>query len=60
MKTDPYIPHVVVQGKEIPMDDVEFLDIEEDFCTGRDIVTFNHNGKTCQSFVVIRPNPDIY
>ena len=60
MKNDPYISYVIVKGEEIPLDDVEFLDISEEPWTGRDLVKFKHNGEMLESFVVIRPNPDIY
>ena len=42
--------YVYVNGEKIDMDRVEFLNIEED-ASGRDLVTFNYEGKEYQSFV---------
>jgi hypothetical protein len=44
---------VIVDGDFVPVDAVEFLNIEEDI-TGRDLMTFIYKGKTLQSFIVIR------
>ena len=50
-----YLPEeiscVIVNGQEIPVDNIEFLDISEDI-TGRDLMTFMHNGEKRQSYVV--------
>ena len=48
-----YDSYVLVNGEEILLDDVEFLNIEEDM-SGRDLVTFTHNGETKKSFVIQR------
>ena len=45
------VAHVFVNGSPVPVDQVEFLDIEEDF-TGRDIMTFVYEGKECRSHIV--------
>ena len=41
---------VVVDGKHIPVDEVHFLDIAEDFL-GHDVMTFIYNGKQYTSNV---------
>jgi len=50
-----YLPEeiscVIVNGQEIPVDNIEFLDISEDI-TGRDLMTFMYNGEKRQSYVV--------
>jgi len=50
-----YLPEeiscVIVNGQDIPVDNVEFLDISEDI-TGRDLMTFMYNGEKRQSYVV--------
>lgn len=46
--------YVSVDGQDIPSDSVEFLDIEEDGLTGRDLMTFNYKGKKYQSLVFIK------
>ena len=43
-------PYVIVDGEYVHMDDVEFLNIEEDI-SGRDLVTFKYKGKEYQSYV---------
>jgi hypothetical protein len=48
-----YDSYVLVNGEEILLDDVEFLNIEEDV-SGRDLVTFTYNGETKKSFVIQR------
>lgn len=48
------VPHVYVQEKWIPTDQVEFLDISEDF-QGFDLMTFLYNGKEYQSRITSRP-----
>ena len=42
--------YVIVDGKEVLVDDTEFLDIEEDI-HGRDCITFIYNGQTHKSLV---------
>ena len=44
---------VFVSGVQVPLDEVEFLNVEEHI-TGRDLVTFNYKGKTLKSFVIGR------
>ena len=41
---------VIVKGDRIPTDEVEFLNIEEDW-EGADVMTFNYNGETFKSRV---------
>jgi hypothetical protein len=58
LKTDTYEPERISmvhigQGNWIPLDTVEFLNIEENI-HGEDVVTFNHKGKTYQSKVIIK------
>jgi hypothetical protein len=48
-----YDAYVLVNGEEILLDDVEFLNIEEDI-SGRDLVTFEYNGEIKKSFVIQR------
>jgi hypothetical protein len=42
---------VIVNGENIPVDNVEFLNIEEDI-HGRDLMTFMYNGERKQSYIV--------
>jgi hypothetical protein len=42
---------VIVNGEKIPVDNVEFLNIEEDIY-GRDLMSFMYNGERKQSLVV--------
>lgn len=42
---------VIVDGELVPLHNVEFLNIEEDW-SGRDLVTFIYNNKRRQSNVV--------
>jgi|TARA_R110002051_G_scaffold131160_3_gene205049 hypothetical protein len=53
-KQPHHIPYVMLNGEEIRLDNVEFLNIEEDI-SGRDLVTFKHEGETHQSYVITRP-----
>ena len=46
------ISMVTVKGEQIPLDDCEFLNIEEDM-SGRDLVTFKYKGIEYQSFVTL-------
>jgi len=46
-------PHVNIRGEWIPMDDVQFENIEEDMM-GRDIVTVIYDGQTYRSLVTLR------
>lgn len=49
------IPHVIVDGEMIPMDDVEFIDISEDI-SGRDLIKFKYNNEVRESFVTMLLN----
>jgi hypothetical protein len=42
---------VIVDGQHIPVDEVEFLNIEESF-DGRDSMTFNYKGKRHTSYII--------
>lgn len=42
---------VVVEGEHIPVDNVEFINIEEDV-TGKDLMTFKYNGQTKKSYII--------
>lgn len=42
---------VIVDGEKIPIDNVEFLNVEEDLY-GRDLVSFIYEGKERKSLVV--------
>ena len=53
--SQPQIPYVMLDGEEIRLDNVEFLNVEEDIISGRDLITFKHEGETHQSYVVHRP-----
>ena len=53
--SQPQLPYVFVKGEEIRLDNVEFLNVEEDM-NGRDLVTFKHEGETRQSYVINRPS----
>lgn len=44
---------VIADGKYIPADEVEFIDIEESF-EGRDVMTFKYEGKIRKSEVVTK------
>ena len=48
-----YDSFVIVDGEEILLNNVEFLNIEEHI-SGRDLVTFIYNGEIKQSFVIQR------
>lgn len=48
-------PHVIVEGEWISTNDVEFVDIAEDF-QGYDLMTFNYKGKEYKSRVQLRPS----
>lgn len=41
---------VIVDGNKIPVDEVEFLNIEESF-DGRDLMTFLYKGERRQSYI---------
>lgn len=45
--------HVSYNGEWIPLSEVEFVNIEEDF-SGRDLVTFRKDGVEHQSFVILK------
>lgn len=58
MKTAKYTNYYVTcNGQEINVDDVEFLDIEEDF-NGRDLMTFGYQGEVHKSYVRTYPRED--
>ena len=44
---------VIVDGEYVPIDNVEFLNVEE-YIDGRDLVTFKYGGKERKSHVVIK------
>jgi len=46
-------PHVMIDGDWVPMDNVQFENIEEDML-GRDMVTVTYNGHKFKSFVTLR------
>ena len=48
-----YDSFVIVDGEEVLLDHVEFINIEEDM-SGKDLVTFIYNGEVKQSFVIQR------
>ena len=45
--------HISYHGEWIPLSEVEFVNIEEDF-SGRDLITFRRDGKEHQSFVILK------
>ena len=45
--------YVTVGGEYILVDDVEFVDIQEDFM-GYDLMTFNYKGEEYTSYVTLR------
>jgi hypothetical protein len=45
--------HISYNGEWIPLSEVEFVNIEEDF-SGRDLITFRKDGKENQSFVILK------
>tara|TARA_R100000005_G_C4953669_1_gene173067 strand:+ start:546 stop:716 length:171 start_codon:yes stop_codon:yes gene_type:complete len=53
--SQPQIPYVMLDGEEIRLDNVEFLNVEEDI-DGRDLITFEHEGERYQSYVILRAN----
>jgi hypothetical protein len=46
-------PHVNINGEWIPMEDVQFENIEEDI-QGRDMVTVIFNGERIKSLITLR------
>jgi hypothetical protein len=44
---------VIVDGIHVPVDEVEFLNIEESF-DGRDLMTFNYKGQRKQSYIITK------
>ena len=52
--SQPQYPYVFVKGEEIRIDNVEFLNVEEDI-SGRDLITFEYEGETYESYVILRP-----
>jgi hypothetical protein len=53
MKQPTLTSFVMVNSNWIPMDEVEFVNIEEDI-QGRDLVTFEFDGQVHQSYVFSR------
>ena len=49
--------YVACSGQEVNVDDVEFIDIEEDF-NGRDLMTFAYDGEVRKSYVRSYPSED--
>lgn len=47
--------HVNVKGEWIPVSQVEFVDISEDF-QGYDLMTFRYDGEVRQSRITTRPS----
>lgn len=52
--TSDYIPYVLVNEEWVPLDDCEFINVEEDI-VGRDVVTFLYNKETYKSFTILAP-----
>jgi hypothetical protein len=50
---EEYSGYVMVDGERIKATEVETLNIEEDMM-GRDLLTFNYNGRTYKSYVFTR------
>lgn len=48
-----YDSYVMVDGEEVLLDNVEFLNIEEHI-SGKDLITFIYNGEVKKSFVIQR------
>jgi hypothetical protein len=46
-------PHVLCEGKWIPTEEVDFLDISED-TFGRDIMKFKYDGREYESHIAIK------
>lgn len=46
-------PYVVINGDQFALEDVEFLDVEEDI-SGRDLYTVRKDGVTYKSFATLR------
>lgn len=49
--------YVNINGREVNVSDVEFINIEEDL-TGRDLMTFAFEGVIRKSYVTSRPAED--
>ena len=49
------IPYIILNGEEIRLDNVEFLNIDEDI-SARDHVTFEYEGARHKSYVKTKPN----
>ena len=47
------VPHVLVGEDWVPTDEVEFVDIEEDF-QGYDVMTFLYKGEEIKSRVILK------
>ena len=45
--------YISYNSEWIPLSEVEFVNIEEDF-SGRDLITFRKDGKEYQSFVILK------
>lgn len=46
-------PYVIINGEQCALDDVEFIDVEEDI-SGRDVYTVRKEGTTYRSFVTLQ------
>jgi len=57
IETPQMIAHVSYKGDWLPMQNVTFLNIEEDM-QGKDVVTFEHQNATHKSYVTFRPARD--
>lgn len=62
MKTAKYTNYhvnyyVTCNGQEVNVDNVEFIDIEEDL-NGRDLMTFGYQGEVHKSYVRTYPSED--
>jgi hypothetical protein len=47
--------YVLVEGSWVPLDEVEFLNVEEDIY-GRDLITFKHKNEVLKSLVITKFN----
>jgi hypothetical protein len=56
-KTEYLNYYVTCSGVEVNVNDVEFIDVEEDF-NGRDLMTFQYNSEVRKSYVRSYPSDD--
>ena len=52
---DEAVPHVMVNGEWIPVDETEFVNISEDLF-GKDVYEFEYQGKVYSSHVILKPS----